>query len=410
MNITNSGGTSYQYIVNVAVYNGEEKGVKSNIKTILDDCKSISDPNRKITVVIGINESNKRSAAGRENTLEEMVSKVEDTFKEMKSDNFDYKIVGYKWDEFRDKMSREPVFNEHINYVDIRNKLFYSTENLSAVEKMVVKAKEGTTNQSVKLLALDADTRLTEEKMQYLENHWENFSRENKQLPSLVTSFFYEMDFEGIPIELVNQSTGSLNWGIYLAKLENNLDRQFKSELKNLNQTSEVKYSFLKSPPYENLDQIGNTLLKVKSNLYVLENESLNKGIPKEKIENLKICYVNIISTMQQLKKIAESPGPMDVDEDYMIKKYKNNINDNFETIKTIEDENKIITQLKHDFEITGEHYLYPSENIMFVSLYDKIGALKSDLFETIEEKFSPRSSDPTKKILLWGNNLGMEV
>ncbi len=38
-----------------------------------------------------------------------------------------------------------------------------------------------------------------------------------------------------------------------------------------------------------------------------------------------------------------------------------------------------------------------------------KIGALKSDLFETIEEKFSPRSSDPTKKILLWGNNLGRE-
>ena len=213
--------TNYSYIVNCPVYNNikNPENVDAEVSKILETCSDIVNKDRTVSVIIGLNLP--EDAPVSEDQAQEAVRRVQALTKRFEKTALDIQVISYRWNRFVELLKPLDFHaNERINYVSIRNLLFYSPENITAIRNCIEKAKDQNVA-SVKLLALDADTQLSEQQIKGLESVWNESTSANKNdihLSPLITSMYYKFSFENYSTDLI-RSDNSLNWGLFLAKI-----------------------------------------------------------------------------------------------------------------------------------------------------------------------------------------------
>ena len=405
--------TSNFYIMNSPIYNNVKNpgAVDGEVTKILEKMSQIAGKDRKITMVIGLNAPQDTSVSDEQMNIAS--ERARNIAKQFQNENLEVRVIHYRWERFDHRLQkRDFKANERINYVAIRNNLFYSKENLEATQKMIEEAKKH--NQaSVKFFALDGDSEISLERMQFLESHWNKETYvaqegsspqgyDSVHLPPVITSGFYQFDFDPENSKLVSPN-GALNWGMYLATIENKMDVETKKLLGAKKFNSQLLYRKL-SLPVENKDISADYILtrmpKFQKNLFVLDKQS-SPTIPE--FDLLKIHFCDILSLKDAYKEALTDQSPEGV---YAANIIHERLVSTLREIEKIESTIDKIEELNYKFSVAGQQILYPTESVMFVSLFDKIKDREFNLFEKINA--SAQATDKkTRK--LWGNDVGRE-
>ena len=182
--------TNNYYIVNSAIYNNTKnpKAVDGEVEEIVKKSIELADEGRKVVVVIGINAPKSTKSFPSPVDDEQMgedakrIKQLAEGMTKSKG-NVEVRVVPYRWDRFDDRLREDKEFkaNERVNYVDIRNRLFDSSETQEAI-RQAIEAAQKDNNSSVKLLALDGDSEIQKTQVQRLEKKWDEKLDQGKPL------------------------------------------------------------------------------------------------------------------------------------------------------------------------------------------------------------------------------------
>lgn len=399
--------TNYNYIVNCAVYNNinNPNTVDEEVSKILTTCSSIATENRKVSIVIGLNVP--EDATATEEQMQHAAERAKELSKNFGNTNLDVHVIHYRWNRFDERLQDRPFkANERINYVAIRNNLFYSEENQAVVRQVIEEAKTHD-NASVKFLALDGDSDLPLEELEKLETLWNqdtHMEGNDVHLSPLITSGFYQFRFKEEDEQLV-KSDGTLNWGFYLATIENRIDLESKQLISKENLVVPLKYKKFELPQED--DSISNESMlnhvsTLQTNLILLDRVNLGTLDVNAQKKQLLIHYCDFLALIPAFKEACKENGAEGEISRLLLREQLTKSLREIEKIEQAFDAQKI----SFNFELSGEQILYPSENVMFVSLYDKIGERQFNLFEEI----SVSQQEGAKKVhRLWGDDVGRE-
>lgn len=419
----------HSYIVNCPVYNNvkDPDSTRKEVEKILKACRGIAVGNRKISLVIGLNSP---EGKGDPNKLEEIARMVKEICEKSKNSSLNIDVCQYKWAGFESRMVRKPIANEGINYVDIRNKLFYSDANKSAISKSIDELKRSGANGTVKLIALDGDTEINSEMIDKLESNvegsYKNYSNRNnaKELPAIINSGLYTFKFDN-GAGLV-QKDNTLSWGVFLASIENKLDHDFKEKIKDSRVTADVCYRTLHlSPEEKKTGEISNVKLesifvKAAKNMHIFSKIDSSKFEfkNKEKYELLKQAYECLTSLKSPYKQIIKDKDPNPVCKAAINQEIKNLVLKIDALESEFSDDGVELEEISYKFQFPGADVLYPSENIMFVSMYEKMGNYSFDFFKEIDKRAKAKEIEEGKSTSyepritfhhLWGDDVGRE-
>lgn len=406
------------YIVNSAIYNNVDKpqSVDDEAENIISKASEIATGGRKVAVVLGLNAPESTHAFPSKITEKDMADakkRIMSLAKKLTegNENIEVHVIDYRWERFDDRLRKDGEFkaNERINYVAIRNNLFYSTENQEVIKKFINEA-EKQDNASVKLFALDGDSDTSDKQVTDLEEHWRSQTKDKNgetHLPPLITTGYYQFKIDDQHRNL-HEVDGKCNWGLFLATIENQVDIRSKQRLSSEQFKGTVLYRKFNLPENDtpiDAAYIFSRRQKLEKNLYLLDKQKIGEvdSNTKEKLDHLKIHICDILSLLPAYKEALEGT---DLESQFAYAMIHKQIVSSLREIEKLEKSFDNLEDLKHEFVATGKQVLYPSENVMFVSLYDKLGDKQFNVFNEMQESVKEQA---TKVRKLWGNDVGRE-
>ena len=331
----------YTYIVQVPLeYQVDplKDHVTSKLHQVHDMCSTWRSDRRAVHVIFGVNK--KAGTVGLE-TIQTFVTKMKRPPQTT--------IVGYEW-----VAAKGTEENPHpVNYISIRNELFYHSESLKVMQG-AVQAVANVPGSYVKVVFLDPDTALASWQLDQAENVW----NESQQFHLISTAFHhFDMPPEYALVPFV-QGDGhfTLRWEGCFAHLANMHDCRTKQLLAECG-----PYQFLPVSEHlleETMADSREMKALVDANVKFLDS----LGQQKNTLSKLRYLYRTLQATLNK-PPLSKGPQDKEVNRQALTQVY----DQLFSAIR----EQEGICEMALD-QTFGKTLLYPSENAMILTLLDQ--------------------------------------
>lgn len=382
-----AGACSFHYVINAPIPNKDAASVRAGVHAVMECCEALyeADPSRTFSIVIGLNK--KEGNGNTDASLAEAAATYEAEFaKTWKGKIAPPRVAGFTWKPVGDD-------NTAINFVDFRNRTYYHDKTQQAIKEAIPTPQNCKGAVQVKLLSLDADSQVTPEQLNNLEKRWQEANA------PLITSGFYEFNFQDVPVSLTDDPR-HLEWPGFLMACENEVDHTGKQKLAARTFAANIRYQNL-SPAIQNAkDEERESQLRVlaRHNLIIFET---SQKTPTQATKVLMPLYQGLLNNLQSKKEIVEDKAERKGKEQELKLLDLRIAADIKDIVKAEGLFGQTLKSLTGTYKMKGEQCLYPSENALFVTLFEHNG--KDQHFNLWDTTcvFGPKR--PQNPILIWG-------